>query len=169
MPLSTIQPRVKRHPAEFKREVHGMSAWSRWKRILLGAVSGILVGCTGSSARTTDHAPEMASMTMMPESVRRAAAVTQEAYQFAVANPELLQGIPCYCGCGGMGHTSNYSCYVQGKDNAGAIVFDTHALGCSICVDITQDAMRLSKQGKTLPEIKAYVHDTYARFGPSNM
>ena len=46
---------------------------------------------------------------------------------------------------------------------------DSHALGCSICVDITQDAMRLLEQGKTVGEIKAYVDQTYAQYGPSNM
>lgn len=168
-PLSTLHLRVKQDLAERKHEEAGTSKWTRWKRLILGALSSVLIGCSGSSSTTADHAPKMASMTMMPDAVHSAAAVTQEAYQFAVANPELLKGIPCYCGCGGMGHTSNYSCYVQKASNAGALVFDTHALGCSICVDITQDAMRLSKQGRSLPEIKAYVHDTYARFGPSNM
>ncbi|MBI2407580.1 MAG: hypothetical protein HYV19_04690 [Gemmatimonadetes bacterium] len=105
----------------------------------------------------------------MPPAVRRSAAVTQQAYQFAVANPEIVKEIPCYCGCGGMGHTSNYSCYVQGVSSSGAITFDTHALGCSICVDITQDAMRLTRQGKPLHEIRAYVDKTYRQFGPSNM
>jgi hypothetical protein len=36
-------------------------------------------------------------------------------------------------------------------------------------VDITQDTMRLLKDGKTVPEIKAYVDQTYAKYGPSNM
>lgn len=168
-PLSTLPPRVKRGSAALGQAEANMSKWRRWKRRMLGALSTILIGCSGSSSATTDHAPKMASMGMMPDAVHRAAAVTQEAYQFAVANPEILQGIPCHCGCGGMGHTSNYSCYVQRAGGAETPVFDTHAIGCSICVDITQDAMRLSKQGKSLPEIKAYVHDTYARFGPSNM
>ena len=78
----------------------------------------------------------------------------QQAYQFAAANPDVLSQIPCYCGCGNMGHTSNYSCYVQTVDDKGAVQYDTHALGCSICVDITQDTIRLLKQGKTVAEIK---------------
>ena len=146
-----------------------MSKRSKWHVVVLVVVVSALMGCSRSSAPPTDRAQKMAAMTMMPDAVRSAASVTQEAYQFAVANPEMLKGIPCYCGCGGMGHTSNYSCYVQSERGSGAPVFDTHALGCSICVDITQDAMRLSKQGKSLQEIRAYVHDTYARFGPSNM
>jgi hypothetical protein len=68
-----------------------------------------------------------------------------------------------------MGHTSNYSCYVTGVSADGKINYEPHALGCSICVDITQDTMRLLKQGKTAPEIKAYVDQTYSKYGPSNM
>ena len=44
----------------------------------------------------------------------RAARVVREAYTFAVAHPEVLTQIPCYCGCGAIGHTSNYACYVSG-------------------------------------------------------
>ena len=46
---------------------------------------------------------------------------------------------------------------------------DAHALGCGICVDITQDTMRLLKQGKTVPEIKTIVDQTYSQYGPSNI
>lgn len=166
---STPQPRAKAAAEPQKQQEPGLSKWRRLKRLIFGALSAVLVGCSGSSSGSTPQAPAMASLAMMPDAVRSSATVTQEAYQFAVANPEILKEIPCYCGCGGMGHTSNYSCYVQSVSNTGAIAFDTHALGCSICVDIAQDAMRLSKQGKRLPEIKSYVHDTYARFGPSNM
>ena len=42
----------------------------------------------------------------------------------------------------------------------------THALGCSICVDITQDTMRLLRQGKTVSEIKALIDQTYSQYGP---
>jgi hypothetical protein len=111
----------------------------------------------------------MAALDGMPAEVKAAPVAVRQAYQFAAANPDLLKSIPCYCGCGAMGHTSNYSCYVSGVDAAGKIQFDTHALGCSICVDITQDTMRLLKQGQGATEIKAYIDQTYAQYGPSNM
>ena len=137
---------------------------------ILSIASGLLTGCGASVAATsTDHDLKMAPMSMMPAEVQNAPLVTQEAYQFAVANPEVMQHIPCYCGCGAMGHTSNYACYVESVDAAGKVQFDLHAIGCSICVDITQDAMRLSKQGKSPQDIKAYVDRTYSRFGPTNM
>jgi hypothetical protein len=105
----------------------------------------------------------------MPADVQAAPVVVQQAYQFAGANPDVMQQIPCYCGCGEMGHTSNYSCYVVEASADGKITYDNHALGCSICVDITQDTMRLLRQGKSVQEIRAYVDSTYAKYGPSNM
>ncbi len=136
--------------------------------ILLAILSRSLTAC---SAKTTgaDHDLAMAPMDQMPDEVQNAPVLVQQAYQFNVANPEVMKQIPCYCGCGAIGHTSNYSCYVSGVDKDGKVKFDTHALGCSICVDITQDTMRLLKQGKTGPEIKAYVDQTYSKYGPSNM
>ena len=120
-----------------------------------------------STQQTT--ALDMMPMDQMPAEVQSAPVTVQEAYQFAAANPDVMKNIPCYCGCGNIGHTSNYSCYVSRVDEKGVITFDNHALGCSICVDITQDAMRLLKEGKTVPEIKAYVDATYGKYGTSNM
>jgi invasion protein IalB len=54
-------------------------------------------------------------------------------------------------------------------DAAGNITFDNHALGCSICVDITQDVMRMLKDGKTLQEARASIDATYSKYGPSNI
>ena len=105
----------------------------------------------------------------MPADVQSAPVSVQQAYQFAFANPDVMTQIPCYCGCGAMGHTSNYSCYVSSVDVNGTIAYDSHALGCSICVDITQDAMHTLKQGKGVSEIRSYVDQTYAKYGPSNM
>ncbi len=130
-------------------------------------LSGVLAGCSSTSSSNQDELA-MASMDGMPEEVKSAPTVVQQAYQFATANPEVMQQIPCYCGCGAMGHTSNYACYVDEVDSNGAITYDSHALGCSICVDITQDVMHMLKQGKTVAEIKTTVDQTYSQYGPSN-
>lgn len=111
----------------------------------------------------------MAAMDGMPAEVKTAPTTVQQAYRFAVANPDLLKQIPCYCGCDDIGHTSNYDCYVADVDAGGTVSYDSHALGCSICVDITQDTMRLLKQGKTVAEIKATIDQTYSQYGPSNI
>jgi hypothetical protein len=135
--------------------------------ILAALLTVGLTGC-GTSANETGGG-EHAAMADMPAEVQAAPAAVREAYQFAVTHPEVLQGIPCYCGCGPMGHTSNYACYVSGENADGSLTYDTHALGCSICVDIAQDAMRLNKQGQSIAEIKTYIDQTYAQYGPSNM
>jgi len=140
---------------------------------LLILISLTTAGC-GATAAGSARELAMAPMDGMPDEVKAAPVVVQQAYQFAVANPDALKQIPCYCGCGRMGHKSNYACYVKAGDTAGKPVagkpaFDTHALGCSICVDITPDVMRLSKEGRSPPDIRAYVDATYAQYGPSNL
>jgi hypothetical protein len=137
--------------------------------LMLGITGTALAGCSSPSSTAGEHDLKMAPMSMMPDAVKSAALLTRQAYQFAVANPDVTEHIPCYCGCGAMGHTSNYMCYVKSVAADGTVNFDSHAIGCSICVDITQDVMRLSRQGKSVGEIKAYIDQTYSRFGPSNM
>ena len=109
------------------------------------------------------------SMDEMPAEVQAAPVTVQTAYQFAAANPDIMNDIPCYCGCGNIGHTSNYACYVSQVDEKGEITFDNHALGCSICVDITQDVMRMLKDGKSPEEARTYIDATYSKYGPSNI
>ena len=138
--------------------------------VLLIYSSTILVACSVVSTDSiTEKTLSMASINVMPAEVKAAPLSVQDAYRFAIANPQVLQEVPCYCGCGSMGHTSNYACYVQDEDDQGEVVFDTHALGCSICVDITLDTMRHLKDGKTTAEIKLLIDQTYAQYGPSNI
>jgi hypothetical protein len=133
--------------------------------LLLAAV--VLTACAPKSANAMTGL-KMAPMAGMPLDVMKSAKSVQTAYQFAVANPDVLKNIPCYCGCGSAGHTSNYACYVK-SDNGAKVDYDLHATGCSICVDITQDTMRMMGEGKNIQEIKASIDTTYSRFGPSNM
>ena len=132
---------------------------------VLAAIAYTSVGCSEPSTGDLSLFPAE----RLPAEVQSAPATVRQAYQFAAANPDVMQHIPCYCGCGAIGHASNYACYISGVDDAGNVTFDNHALGCSICVDITQDAMRLVQEGKSVEEIKAFVDETYAQYGPSNM
>ena len=134
--------------------------------LILSLILPVLLttGCASAEA----HDVKMAPMTMLPQEMQTAPTRVREAYQFAVANPSALQNVPCYCGCGAMGHTSNYSCYVKNVNADGKVVFDQHALGCSLCVDIAQDVMRLTKEGKSPGDIHASIVSTYSQFGPPN-
>lgn len=110
----------------------------------------------------------MAPMSVMSPEVQSAPQSVREAYQFAVANPEPLKNVPCFCGCGAVGHKSNYDCFIQDAPANGKIIFDQHALGCSICVDIARDVLRMTREGRAPPAIHTAIVNTYSRFGPSN-
>ncbi|MBI4789220.1 MAG: hypothetical protein HY782_19480 [Chloroflexi bacterium] len=134
--------------------------------LLLSVISPALL--TTACAANPASDVKMAPMNMLPTQMQNAPTQVREAYQFAVANPEATKNVPCYCGCGAIGHTSNYSCYVKEAKADGTVVFDDHALGCSLCVDITQDVMRLSREGRAPPDIRDFVVSTYSKFGPPN-
>lgn len=140
--------------------------------VLAALLLGVLSACSSAAPKSSDGIDlshiKMANLADMPAEVQQSSVSVQEAYRFAVANPDVLKEVPCYCGCGAVGHHSNYACYVK-SDEGGKITFDQHALGCSICVDIAHDAMRMLSQGKSVDEIKAQVDQTYSQYGQSNM
>ena len=143
----------------------GATLWS------IGATAVLIVGCGGGNTQDSLRAGvRMAPIAQMPLEVQRAPVSVREAYQFVTAHVDALRQVPCYCGCGAMGHTSITSCYVSDSAAGGdATSFDAHALGCSICVDIARDAMRLMQQGSDVAAIPGYVDASYARYGPSNI
>ena len=134
--------------------------------LTLVLVVPLAAGCSSQASNRGEHTYQLAHLAQMPDNVQQAPAVVREAYQFAVLNRETLQQLPCYCGCGAMGHTSNYSCYIAGADQNGELQFDNHALSCQLCVDITQDAMRLLDEGQSVEQIFDYLDATYSRYGP---
>ena len=50
-------------------------------------------------------------------------------YEFAARHPEVLEYIPCFCGCERNGHRSNHDCFVAGRDARGKVTWDAHGLG----------------------------------------
>lgn len=128
----------------------------------------LLIAACAPSAPSTAHDVKLAPASALPAQMQNAPTRVREAYQFAIANPDALKNVPCYCGCGAMGHTSNYSCYIKETKADGTIMFDEHALGCSLCVDIAQDVMRQARDGKVPSDIRASIVSTYSQFGPPN-
>lgn len=136
---------------------------------LILVISLLSTSISACSTKSQSSDLNMMSMDQMPSEVQSAPGSVQAAYQFNAANPDIMKDIPCYCGCGNIGHTSNYDCYVSNVDSNGTVTFDNHALGCSICVDITQDVMRMLRDGKSPQDARAYVDATYAKYGSSNI
>lgn len=111
-----------------------------WSGLLAGLSVGLLAAACGGagSVAAPPAAPDAQSpaeagsapAAELPAEVRDAPANVQAAYRFAIANKELLEQIPCFCGCVAQGHSSNYSCYVAEDGGPGAIIeYETHALG----------------------------------------
>lgn len=112
------------------------------------------------------HDHHMAPVSALPPEVQAAEERTQQAYQFAVANPDKAEEVPCYCGCIGLGHDTSLDCYIAGFDAAGEPEFDLHANACTICVDITQDQMRMMDDGLSPEAIRDAIVQTYSMYGP---
>jgi hypothetical protein len=93
---------------------------------LLAAASLAVAGCQGFGA--AEHRYQLARENLLPADIRNAPEEVREAYCFAIANRDTLRYIPCYCGCGSEGHTSNASCYVKDESTPGNLQFDRMSL-----------------------------------------
>jgi hypothetical protein len=101
-----------------------------------------------------------------PDYVRTADARTQEAYAYAIARPDVIDWMPCYCGCVAMDHRNNTDCYIKPRVEGAAVVFDEHASYCGICVDITLLSKAMLGEGKSVIEIRAAVDNQFGAIAP---
>jgi len=85
---------------------------------------GISTG--GTHSRAPGDRYETLASDQLP-SFARGNPKVEETYRYAAAHPEMLQYIPCYCGCGNIGHRHNGDCYVQERYADGRIEFTSHA------------------------------------------
>lgn len=97
-----------------------------------------------------------------PDFVKQLPAQGQAAYAFALARPDVLQWLPCYCGCGAIPHRSNLDCFFQRREVKGTYQYEEHASFCDICVQTANTASALIRQGQTTTQIRAAID---AQFG----
>jgi hypothetical protein len=64
-----------------------------------------------------------------PDLFRQAPAGVQDLYRYAAANEDVLQWLPCFCGCVEQGHASNFDCFVQQVRGDGSVVLDAMSFG----------------------------------------
>jgi len=78
------------------------------------------------------------------------------AYQTARDIPEVLEQLPCFCGCMmNMGHKNNLFCFK-----------DQHGSACEICEDIALDARKMHDEGLPIARIQENIRAKYARYQP---
>jgi hypothetical protein len=90
----------------------------------------------------------------------------QGAYAFALARPDVLQWLPCYCGCEGMGHRSNLDCFFQRREVKGTYQYEEHGSFCDICVETANMAAEMLRDGKTMIQVRAAVDATFGGTAP---
>ncbi|VVB94521.1 Protein of uncharacterised function with PCYCGC motif protein [uncultured archaeon] len=77
-------------------------------------------------------------------------AMTLQAYKYATEHPEVLEQIPCYCGCGqhgsqaseGRPHRFLRDCFINDKGE-----YDDHASFCDVCIGEAVKAMKALPDG----------------------
>jgi hypothetical protein len=98
----------------------------------------------------------------------RPMAVVHQVYEFAARHPEVLQYVPCYCGCERVGHSGNHDCFVKSRAANGRVTeFDSHGVGCTICIDVARDAMVMFNSGAKPAAIRAAIDKKYGGRFPS--
>jgi hypothetical protein len=101
-----------------------------------------------------------------PAYVRQDARI-EAAYAYAMAAPAVLEWMPCYCGCGAMGHGSNLDCFFKpATAGRSGLVFEEHASYCGICIDTALMAKQMSAEGQSLRAIREAVDATFGGAAP---
>lgn len=94
----------------------------------------------------------------MEQYLARPVAVVQQVYEFAARHPEVLQYVPCYCGCQSIGHKGNHECFVKRRAADGRVLeWEPHGSGCAVCVDVARDAMLMFNSGATPGAIRTAI------------
>lgn len=159
--------------------------------LLVGALAGALAaGCSASHDRTGSsgsgsgkaaaadaggtlmaHGMPMSAADMgaawdaRPAFVDAAGSTTSAAYAYALTRPDVLQYLPCYCGCIAMHHRSNLDCFLRPRQAGMSISFEEHASYCDVCVDTALMAKRMVADGASFADIRAAVDREYGATG----
>ena len=79
---------------------------------------------------------------------------TRAAYQTAKDIPEVLEQIPCFCGClSNFNHKNNLFCFK-----------DQHGAGCNMCQDIALDARKMHDEGMSIAQIQEKIKTKYSQY-----
>lgn len=83
-------------------------------------------------------------------------------YQFAAEHPDVLQYVPCFCGCEARGHSGNDDCFVQARDADGRVLaWEPHGVACAVCIDVGADASRMYASGASVTQIRSAIEGKY--------
>jgi len=105
---------------------------------------------TGEPTKISALAADVLSPSIFDDPKARAA------YQVAKDIPDVLEQLPCFCGCmSSFGHKNNLFCFK-----------DRHGAGCEICEDIALDAKKMHDDGLPIAKIQDNIKAKYAKYQP---
>ncbi|WP_080781570.1 PCYCGC motif-containing (lipo)protein [Priestia megaterium] len=83
-------------------------------------------------------------------------------YSSAAPNKELLENVPCYCGCGEAEvHKSNYDCFIHENKKDGKAVRDNHRTKCGGCLEIATQSTFDLRSSKLIKQIRQSIDEKY--------
>ena len=139
--------------------------WDMGSARMMAASGAVALATSSSAFAFTLGRPDMGHVTR-DEALKHAEDIVRATYDFAAQHPEVLNYIPCYCGCGAQGHKANESCFVAKRDPRGNVLqWDEHGFGCTICVDVARESMQLYNSGADVASIRAAIE---RRWAPGN-
>ncbi len=112
---------------------------------------------------TPDPDAPQPPLPFIPNMVPRPAELIAEVYEFAGRRPDILEFVPCFCGCETAGHRANSHCFVQSRNTDGTVeAWEPHGMGCAVCIDVARDSMQMHASGATVRDIRAAIESKYA-------
>ncbi|HMM40399.1 MAG TPA: PCYCGC motif-containing (lipo)protein [Thermomicrobiales bacterium] len=130
--------------------------------LLASAVVMLAAGAAPRQATAEIPALIPAAHRTLPAHIRAAGPMAEMAYQAAIDHPQVVESVPCLCGCiESLGHQSNLDCYIEQKEVGGVTVYSSHGLYCGVCQLITRDALDGAARGMTSSELQSMIVDRY--------
>jgi hypothetical protein len=129
------------------------------QNLALGIIAvTIMAGIAWVSVRGTAQQTDNAAENSLAADVLSPSLFTDEktraAYQTAKDIPEVLEQLPCFCGCmSSFGHKNNLFCFK-----------DQHGSGCNLCQDIALDARKMHDQGMSIAQIQENIKNKYSQY-----
>ncbi|MHA2218504.1 MAG: PCYCGC motif-containing (lipo)protein [Candidatus Hodarchaeales archaeon] len=117
--------------------------------LLIGAVAIMVWATLGLGKQSTEVKDDVQLPAYAYVSAR-----SEQSYRVAIdpiiQNGDVLSKIPCYCGCGGIGHSSLKDCFL-----------DEHGSFCDICQYEALETYEMVKKGVPVAEIRSIIDNRY--------
>lgn len=111
-----------------------------------------------------DIREQTAGADLMPNFLKDKPEDMQIIYMAVAKHRDLLEKIPCYCGCGdSVGHKDNYDCFIHDNKEDGQVVWDDHGTKCTVCLEIAAKSIVDYSDGKSVSDIRAEIDKAYEK------